>query len=120
MMKPTMEKNDLISRKVLLDSEESFMRLAECRSCDTPSNSPAYMRYVTQASERRNFVERLKTVPAVDAVPVVHGRWISSGFEVKFINCSVCGKQRFQIDATNYCPYCGARMDGKDDDNENR
>lgn len=70
----------------------------------------------------KHFIRGVETMqewidaqPAVDAAPVVHGRWISSGLEVKFINCSVCGKQRFQIDATNYCPYCGARMDGKDE-----
>lgn len=129
MMNPTMKKNDLISRKVLLDSEESFMRLAECRSYDTPYNSPAYTRYVTQASERRNFVERLKTAPAVDAAPVLHGLWYQEIGDVhstgKYRNCSICkenvfipyfSKQGINNIDFDYCPNCGARMDGKDDE----
>ena len=50
--------------------------------------------------------------PTVDAVEVVHGRW-----EVECKNrrkCSNCGFGRntdTQI-GWNYCPNCGARMDG--------
>ena len=44
----------------------------------------------------------LAELPAVDAKPVVHGRWIDG------MKCSVCG----QVDWTkpNYCPNCGADM----------
>ena len=49
--------------------------------------------------------------------PVAHGRWewydntiswrnIDRGYE-----CSVCGSKQVD-DKTNYCPNCGARMDG--------
>lgn len=43
--------------------------------------------------------------PAADVVEVVHGRWIDH------MKCSVCG----QVDWTkpNFCPNCGARMDGE-------
>lgn len=86
-----MGNNDLIRRSDVLELMEVDFRYEQCN----------------QVSD---YVEN---IPAVDAVPVVHGRWVSSGLGVKFINCSVCGKQRFQIDATNFCPNCGARMDGK-------
>lgn len=42
-------------------------------------------------------------------VEVVHGRWEARGFYGH--NCSVCGALN-DID-TNYCPNCGARMDGE-------
>lgn len=59
------------------------------------------------ALEAANEIESL---PAVDAVPVVHGRWIDG------MKCSACG----QIDLAkpNYCPNCGAMMRGKSDEAE--
>ena len=56
--------------------------------------------------------------PAVDAAPVVHGRWIidtAFGNDVmsngRMVLCSECGQGRF-TGKTNYCPNCGAKMDG--------
>ena len=48
--------------------------------------------------------------PAVDAVPVVHGRWIASHDE--FCACSTC-KYPFYVgwNQANYCPNCDAKMD---------
>ena len=55
--------------------------------------------------------------PAVDAVPVVHGRWFidtAFGNDVmsngRMVLCSECGQGRF-TGKTNYCPNCGAKMD---------
>ena len=50
--------------------------------------------------------------PTVDAVPVRHGKWVddSNGIEGAWNYCSVCGEQA--IDLYDYCPNCGARMDG--------
>ena len=56
-----------------------------------------------------------------DAVPVRHGRWVES-FKVNAPptlrlrwKCSWCGNVQ-TYGATDYCPNCGARMDG--DENE--
>ena len=46
--------------------------------------------------------------PTID--PVKHGRWVGNGTK----RCSVCGVYEDFVSA--YCPNCGARMDG--DDNE--
>ena len=57
----------------------------------------------------------------VDAVEVVHGRWrrfINGDGEYKYL-CSVCGKMvTYEMGGSNYCPNCGAKMDG--DGNENK
>ena len=55
----------------------------------------------------------------VDAVEVVHGRWISDEGDVLF-HCSECDTQistSWDYDDLqwNYCPSCGAKMDGDGD-----
>ena len=69
----------------------------------------------------------LADTPAVDAVPVVHGRWIEQEDPCgdPYYICSAC-KDDFYIEMTgavekdlflySYCPSCGAKMDGKDED----
>lgn len=48
--------------------------------------------------------------PTVDAVEVVHGRWRKQRNETK---CSVCHFIYYSNhDYFNYCPNCGAKMDG--------
>lgn len=47
--------------------------------------------------------------PAVDAVPVRHGKWREYPTADGMNQCSECGVLRFG--KSNYCPNCGARMD---------
>ena len=49
--------------------------------------------------------------PTVDAVEVVHGRWIinSDGY---YPYCSECKEEPKHGEMTHYCPNCGAKMDG--------
>lgn len=57
-------------------------------------------------------IERL---PVADVAPVVHGRWIADG---DFFICSQCEAEMNQKNSLgadnfkNYCPNCGAKMDG--------
>lgn len=53
----------------------------------------------------------LDDMPTIDAVPVVHGRWMFD--RPNHYKCSECdamwsGIVRFM----SYCPNCGAKMDG--------
>ena len=53
---------------------------------------------------------------AADVAPVVHGRWIPMEMEAalgKGYECSICKKSRYGSFKPNYCPNCGARMDGE-------
>lgn len=56
----------------------------------------------------------LKKLPAADVAPVVHGRWVPA--KAPFMNecedCSVCGYRTVWGHRYNYCPNCGAKMDG--------
>ena len=59
-------------------------------------------------------LEAVANAPTVDAVEVVHGRWVYEPVEFTYekdIKCSVCSA--YVDHATNYCPNCGAKMDLK-------
>lgn len=56
--------------------------------------------------------------PAADVVPVVHGRWLRAD---DFVICSRCEAEMNQKNSLgvdnfkNFCPNCGAIMDGDSD-----
>ena len=57
--------------------------------------------------------------PAADVVEVRHGRWIVFDPEnPESKECTACGYLFSRIHPSNYCPNCGARMDGKEDDHD--
>lgn len=56
-------------------------------------------------------VDAVKAAPTIDAVPVVHARWRQAKFtQAPLYICSVCDSQAYT--SHNYCPCCGAKMDG--------
>ena len=82
--------------------------------------------YVASAGQDKAFVKAVEMVledtPTVDAVEVVHGRWVGH-YDGSWIHkrkwltgydCSVCGN--FINTMTPYCPNCGAKMDGGNED----
>lgn len=51
--------------------------------------------------------------PTIEAEPVRHGRWINGVSRgMPSIYCSECGSTKETICESDYCPDCGARMDG--------
>lgn len=57
--------------------------------------------------------EILKSIPPVDAAPVVHGKWIHFEDDDPWEwTCSACMKNsELHGEYPNYCPNCGAKMD---------
>ena len=57
--------------------------------------------------------EALKKCSTVEAEPVRHGKWIKTEWRAI---CSECGEAGSIFDEPvnpfNYCPFCGAKMDG--------
>lgn len=71
-------------------------------------------------------LEKVKAAPTVEAVEVVHGRWIpieadgyADGSPVWDLwECSECREEHGgdEDTLTPYCPNCGAKMDGGNED----
>ena len=74
----------------------------------------AFMKLMQDGCSAKNL-QSISNMPAADVAPVVHGRWIASHDE--FCACSIC-KYPFYVgwNQANYCPNCGCRMDGGDDE----
>ena len=61
----------------------------------------------------------LNNIPEIDFVPVRHGRWIikhdpikdPKGYFIRIV-CSNCDLHTGE--KSNYCPGCGAKMDGEE------
>ena len=50
-------------------------------------------------------------LPAADVAPVRHGRWLCVDTDTEqFFLCNRCKKKEYW--ESNYCPNCGAKMDG--------
>lgn len=64
------------------------------------------------SDDGRRFMEQIDKMPTLEP-EVVHGRWVMNNpYGIKC--CSVCGYGQ-SIGAENYCPNCGAKMDGGTD-----
>ena len=95
--------NEYISKEFMLKNLE-----------DDKMNNAEHCKPVTiQIMER--FIRYVKEFPAADVQPVKHGRWIinSDGY---YPQCSECMNEPQGRIMTNFCPNCGARMDGDRDD----
>lgn len=87
--------------------------LAQLRAMESYNASPMYRRGYDDC------VEAILKAPAADVAPVVHGRWdeskehfyLNNGCK-EWINfyCSECDAPNNS--PTDYCPNCGAKMDG--------
>lgn len=59
-----------------------------------------------------DVAKQLDAIPAADAAPVVHGRWIKPKDSTWTLgHCSVCGKLCVETHTAIFCPNCGAKMD---------
>ena len=62
-------------------------------------------------------VKILNQFPSADVAPVRHGRWVSVPHKLARV-CSVCNRDEpykfadIDADVYDYCPNCGAKMDG--------
>lgn len=82
-----------------------------------------YDHYTSGYEEAVDTVENFPST--ADVAPVVHGRFVHDGPRladyVDWWHCSNCGRQAAGVETRfAYCPNCGARMDGGDNDDKSR
>ena len=112
----------MANEKRLIDANALRKRMFSYYSCVDENSSKEYYKGETLMSyEVADMIEDcIDNAPTVDAVEVVHAKWVSvidyGGFCVGF--CSVCDADQKARNATalrahhRHCRWCGARMDG--------
>ena len=75
---------------------------------------------ITIATAKKLVRSILHRTPAADVAPVVHGHFVHDGprfaHGVDWWHCSNCGRLASGVETRfDYCPKCGARMDGGSD-----
>lgn len=96
---------------------EAFIKNAEARYCDPCKEiGKDYNGLNCRACWVDDMVGDVEDTPAADVAEVVHGRWLSKnphGYEWTFVcsNCNYVDGYPFN-GRHNYCPTCGAKMDG--------
>lgn len=79
----------------------------------------------THCYEKAVYADVIKSFPAADVAPVVHGEWVfdENDYDDLTYSCSICGEPWTLIDGSpqdnkmHYCPNCGAKMRKDDVDN---
>lgn len=61
------------------------------------------------------FQHWVEIQPAADVAPVRHGRWEVGYFHDRVCSCCLHPDNDFDDYAHNFCPHCGAKMDGGTD-----
>lgn len=64
-------------------------------------------------SQAHLIAKIISDIPAADVAPVVHGEWVDARDDTYDYICSLCDT-RFPawLEDWDYCPNCGARMNG--------
>ena len=96
--------SDLISRRAAI---KAINDLPNCYNDYSDTYDKAYI------------IGVLEEVPSVDVPDRKVGKWIAygleDGFAIERYSCSECDYD-IGVITTNYCPNCGARMDGGADE----
>ena len=76
----------------------------------------ALMKLMQDGCSAKNL-QSISDIPGADVAEVVHGHFIHDGPRfasgVDWWHCSSCGALAIRIETRfNYCPWCGAKMDG--------
>ena len=100
-----------------IEREATIKRIEEvyCVGCNS------YNGVRCRACGTGDAIDMIEDAPAADVAPVVHGRWDDSGRYTfpsgsTAVRCTNCGcaltESEYRLYTWNYCPICGAKMDG--------
>ena len=84
--------------------------LFECETCRHHLNGKCN----TWCDHGEEYIPVMTKIPTADVEEVKHGEWIEEEHGM-FYSCSNCG-YLIEYQFTNYCPNCGAKKDGQEDE----
>ena len=108
---------EYIKREALIDAVESIDWYSVYKGKLT-AGAPNTENALYKASSIYAVIDN---APSADVAPVRHRRWIHTDLAAHWLGkdeCSECTyhkKDRSDLSHNNYCPYCGAKMDGGED-----
>lgn len=78
-----------------------------------------YLKHHSAFKSKSEIIQDIAECEPADVAPVVHAYWIpqKENYEFKeaWMKCSACGYPVSKWTGnTNFCPNCGAKMDGKE------
>lgn len=79
--------------------------MAKCKACGT------WFASVGKRDLCPDCAKALKRLGSYVA-PVTHARWVGDGLKGNWCYCSNCEKAASFFMTSDYCPNCGAKMDG--------
>lgn len=107
-------KQKMANEKRLIDANALLLEIEE----ELANKSPFFTHEQNEMIDcgLRIALHDIMHQPTVDAVEVVHGRWIDNIDENGYLRnawrkCSACGGLNYSKKPP-YCPHCGAKMDG--------
>lgn len=93
--------DDMISRAAAIEVLGDILKKAKAR----PGTSVFEIMRIADCNDA------IKGVPAVNDVPVVHGRWVEEPDRTNHYHCSNCGVVWGVVaKAMKYCPNCATKM----------
>lgn len=101
-----------------MNEKEKYVKLSDVKKklnyiYRTYGVSPQMKQTISNALTRIPYAIKGELETVLEAVPVRHGEWIrSGGNKYPIYTCSECKYP--SSEKTNFCPNCGARMDGGD------
>lgn len=90
--------------KMIEISAAEYERLNDCIREDG-------MRIAALIEENKALHQDVRRLTAVEVAPVVHGKWKPDPHCYNVFHCSACDSPF--LEKRNYCPNCGAKMDGE-------
>lgn len=107
--------NDAISRSAAI---EMLTEWPKRLGVVDPSASELFAERIGSLEALAAIRHEIDRLPALDVAPVVHARWIDPCINKYGHPCHHCSACRFKASKKdrNFCPNCGARMRGEDDE----
>ena len=90
---------------------DALLKSAVSKFKCVPSVGVIYCGNGEEIFDGEDLQDFIRAMPTADVVEVRHGEWVRHKENCLHNKCSVCSYEHCRED--NYCPHCGAKMDGE-------